>query len=356
MRRGIIRVLAVLFLAALALMVWSYLLPLIRERATPGEGELELATCPTPWPECGYLPLILHQYPAPPVPTPTFTPAPTLTPTPAFTPGPVPSAPFYGVEFAPAGDLGTVKDLGAEVVLWSFDYNGTPQDWLAYLDQANGYGLKVVAWLWPQGWNWNGSEWEIDQQARSFVQTVAGHPALFAVYALHEPYWMGCYGCGYTTAEQQALYNAIKEIADVPIWSDIGGIAFWTEYSEATAFADGVCDYCAVWYYPFLPGGVYQRDQMISTLEADIAVAKERAPNSKLFYGMQSFAQAGDYRMPTAEEMVDMASIVYSKDIEGALWYVWWFGPLYEDFLSNHPELYPVVREIYDEIVLPKKQ
>jgi hypothetical protein len=184
---------------------------------------------------------------------------------------------------------------------------------------------------------------------------VADHPALLAVYALHEPYWNGCWGCGYTTAEQQALYDAIKAIADVPIHSAVDSMSFWTDYSEETAFADGICDYCETWYHPFLADGTYEREKMIEQLEADLVVAQERAPNSKVVWSMQTFAQEGAYRMPTAEEMQDMASIIYSRSIDGALWYPWNFGELYSDSLANHSELYPVIEEIYREIVFPIK-
>ena len=55
--------------------------------------------------------------------------------------------------------------------------------------------------------------------------------------------------------------------------------------------------------------------------------------------------------MPTADEMRDLAELVYSTDVSGALWYPWAFGELYSDYLSRHPELYPVVQEIYEEVV-----
>jgi hypothetical protein len=289
------------------------------------------------------------------------TPVPTRTTplTVTVTRGPRRPRPYYGMHFVSTSDLPTVKDLGAEVILMSFPHDGTPEGWLAYLDAAQAQKMRVIAWLWPEGWLWDGAAWQIDEQAELFVQTVAEHPALLAVYALHEPYWNGCWGCGYTTSEQQALYSAIKAIADVPIHSAVDSMSAWTSYAEKydmdTAFTDGICDYCETWYHPFLEGGAYERTRLIAQLEADLAVARERAPDSKIVFSLQCFAQAGTYRMPTAEEMRDMASIVYARDVDGALWYPWTFGALYTDFLSNHPELYDTVREIYDDYVSPSR-
>jgi len=261
--------------------------------------------------------------------------------------------PFYGMAFVPLDELGLVKNLGAEVVLATFAHDGPAEDWLSYIDEAQAQGILIIAWLWPQGWNWDGTTWDIDDQAIIFVVTVADHPAIFAIYSLHEPYWNGCDTCGYTTAEQQSLYNAIKDIAEVPIWSDVGGMAFWTAKGEETAFADGMCDYCVSWYYPFKKDGIYERKKLIEQLTADLSVAKERAPNSKIWWYLQSFAQGTPYnlRMPVADEMRDLASIVFSTDIDGAIWYVWRFGELYNDYLSIHPELHPVVREIYEQYI-----
>jgi hypothetical protein len=130
-------------------------------------------------------------------------------------------------------------------------------------------------------------------------------------------------------------------------------MSFWTARGEETAFADGICDYCSTWYYPFKEGGVYERDQFIAQLTADLAVARERAPNSKIVWAMQSYEYTPDkLRMPNADEMRDLASIVYSTDIDGAFWYTWDFNDSsYSDELIKHPELYPVVREIYEEFV-----
>ena len=267
-----------------------------------------------------------------------------------------PCRPFYGMQFVYRDDLDKVKELGIEVIMADLRHDETPADWLSFMNAAQAQGLRVVPHLWPEGWTWDGTAWQIDAQARLFLQTVAGHPALFAVYALHEPYWNDCEGCGYTTATQQALYRDLKAIADVPLYSEIGSIAGWTARGRATAFADGVCDYCAVWYSPFKDGGIYERARLITNLTANLAVARKRAPHSKIVWLMPAYVYPPDHkRMPTADEMRDLASIVYSKDVAGAWWYPWKFGDLYSDYLFNHPELYPTVKSIYEDYVREAK-
>jgi hypothetical protein len=260
------------------------------------------------------------------------------------------------MQFVYQADLDVAKALGVEVIMTDLPHNGTPASWSSFLDAAQARGIRVIPWLWPQGWTWNGQAWQIDAQATLFIQTVANHPAVLAVYALHEPYWNGCEGCGYSTATQQALYTAIKEIAAVPLYSEIGSISGWTAHGSATAFADGVCDYCANWNYPFKTGGVYERQKVIAQLTADLSVAAERAPQSKVIWIMPAFEYAPDQlRMPSAAEMQDLASIVYSTSVAGAWWYPWTFGDLYSDYLVNHPELQPTIRSIYTDYVLGAK-
>lgn len=266
------------------------------------------------------------------------------------------SLPFYGIEFVPGDDLEKVSSLGVEVIGQTFPHDGSPAGWLAQLERVDETGLKVVAWLWPQGWKWDGKSWVIDDQARSFIETVAEHPALFAIYGLNEPYWQGCWGCGVTTAQQQDLYSQIKEIADVKIFSAVDSMDAWTRYSKETAFADGVCDYCATWYYPVTTVG-YSRQTLEKRIAADLAVVRQRAPNSKIVWYMQAFAQsASGLSMPSASEMYDLADVVLRSGVDGAIWYVWSFGPLYDDYLGNHPELYETVAKVYRDRVLPLRK
>ena len=259
----------------------------------------------------------------------------------------VEATPFCGMHFASGDDLPTVRALGVTVVLQTFRHDGDPAEWLAQLDLAHSHGLQVIAQLWPEGWEWDGAAWQIDAQAQSFVQTVAAHPTTLAVYALHEPYWRGCEGCGLTTAQQQELYQQLKAIADVPLYSEIGEIAFWADQGPDTTLADGVCDYCSATYYPFFIDS-YDRANFIAHLDDDLAAIQELAPNSKLVWAMQVFAQIDSpepRRMPVAAEVADIGDIVADRDLAGISWYVWWFGSLYDDFLSNHPELWPAVAD-----------
>jgi len=266
--------------------------------------------------------------------------------------------PFYGTQFVPIHELSTVRRLGFTVVLNNFDYEATPREWIAYLDAARAQGLKVIAWLWPEGWKLDRrtGAWTIDAQAQRFLRTVSSHPALFAVYGLHEPYWNECEGCGYTTAHQQALYRAIKAIAPVPVYSEINGFAFWAEQGAATTIAPGMCDYCQTAFYPFMSNGAYKRKELLNHIQDEIAALRRYAPDVRLVWTMQSMAHRGDrLRMPTADEMRDYARIVYAHpEVVGAWWYMWrWDNELYHDYLANHPELYPAVREIAQTVVAP---
>lgn len=267
--------------------------------------------------------------------------------------------PFYGMEFVPIEDLDKMQRLGINMVLNNFDYDATPDDWIDYLEAAERYNIRVVAQLWPEGWKFSEETqaWDIDSQARLFLTTIEDHPALFAVYLLHEPYWRDCEGCGYTTAEQQALYQAVKAIADIPLYSEVDSMAFWTEQGEETAFAAGICDYCQTSYYPFRSNGDYEREELIERITADMKVARERAPDARIVWTMQGFAQGAPYflRMPTADEMRDLAELVYSYDIAGAWWYPWEFNDLYSETLSDNQELYPVIRDVYETTVAPRQ-
>jgi len=269
--------------------------------------------------------------------------------------------PFYGTQYVPSAELALVRQLGFTVVLNDFSYEASPTEWIAYLNAAQAQNLKVIAWLWPEGWQLNRltQAWTIDAQAKLFLQSVASHPALLAVYGLHEPYWNECEGCGYTTAQQQALYQAIKAIAPVLIYSEINGFAFWAEQGLSTTIAPGVCDYCQTAFYPFLTDGSYQREELRQHLDREIAALQRHAPQSRLIWTMPAMSHIEDQlRMPTSSEMFDYARLIYAREeIWGAWWYMWrWDNDLYPDYLAKHPHLYWTVCEIARTIVAEAQQ
>lgn len=267
--------------------------------------------------------------------------------------------PFYGMQYVPEEDMATVAALGINTILHDFPLNGTPEDWIDILDTAASHGFKVVAWQWPAGWQWDDAtdQWIIEPQARLFIETVVDHPALLAVYGTHEAYWNEGYGKGFTTAQLQMLYRQIKEIADVPVYSAFGDFAFWRYYSPETIFADGICDYCDVQYYPVQDDG-YKIDEYKERLALELATVRELAPNSKFIWVMQSFESAKAERlMPSADQMREIATIALEADVDGVWWYVWDFDTnQYQDFLGMNPDLHPVVREIYEEYIFQEPE
>ena len=86
---------------------------------------------------------------------------------------------------------------------------------------------------------------------------------------------------------------------------------------------------------------------------------KENAPNSKFVWAMQGFSTGAPYnlRVPTSEEMKEIATITYSyPEVFGASWYPWEFDPNeYPEFLLMRPDLHPTLKEVYENIVLPAK-
>lgn len=256
---------------------------------------------------------------------------------------------FFGVQYPDPEDYDTITALGADTILIDFGIGSEPERWTAQLDEAEAAGLNVVAWLWPEGWqiDEDTDQWVFDDRAVTFLETVEGHPALFAVYGTHEAYWNGCYDCGQTTAQLQDLYRRIKEYADVPVYSSFGEFHFWAEMGSETAFADGVCDYCDSWHYPVKAEGVYDLDGYRTKLELELSVFRELAPNSKFVWVLQGFgSERWGKELPSADQLREIAAIAAEADIDGVWWYPWDFDSSeYESVLGDAPELQEVIAE-----------
>lgn len=286
-------------------------------------------------------------------PTPTDAPQVTTGPTtsPTTSGETAPPPPFYGMQYVPLSDLDEVADLGVNTLLQDFPRDD-PAAWTEMLDAAAARDMKVVAWQWPSGWEWDDSSrtWSVTPAGRRFIETVADHPALLAVYGVHEPYWNECFGCGWTSDELRDLYRKIKAIRDVPVYAAFDGFAFWENRSPETTFGPGICDYCDTWYYPVLEDGSYDRAEYVDRLATELALVRELAPQSKFVWVVQAFASERSGRaLPNAAQAREMADLALATDIDGLWWYTWTFDEAqYEQVLADEPALHPVVRDAWD--------
>ena len=264
---------------------------------------------------------------------------------------------FYGMEWTSDphdGDLEKAASLGIDTVMVDFD-GSDPSRWLRQLDHARSLDLMVVANYWPgrAAWRWTGSDWDIHEHAVEFVETVADHPALLAVYLLHEPYWNG--GDGITTAQQRELYQYVKSIADVPLYSAFSSSAF-----ETGKFSTGVCDYCDSWYYPSKMDHPYKGERLLYKLEKVLNHfhATAAGTDMKLVWILQAFESADSNKeMPTYDEMIDLAETAINyqsasgQRVDAVFWYTWRHGSQYEEVLGDRPDLQPAVKEVHDRFV-----
>jgi len=265
---------------------------------------------------------------------------------------------FYGMEWTAdpqPGDFETAIALGIDTIMVDF-YGTDPNRWESQLDEAQSLGVKVVAnyWAGEPAWTRTDSGWFIRPESREFLLTVADHPALLAVYLLHEPYYNG--GDEITTAEQRDLYNQIKAIADVPLYSAFSWSAF-----EPGKFDSGVCDYCDTWFYPSHFDNPYDEERLLTELEVNLNhfnAVTVNSPETKLVWILQAFeSRIANREMPTYDEMIAQATTVINyqaasgQKVDAVFWYTWRHGSEYQKVLGDYPELQQAVKDIYTDYI-----
>jgi hypothetical protein len=208
--------------------------------------------------------------------------------------------------------------LNVRLVTWQTP--ASPQAALDLLEIAESYGLRVILRINNTGdWGWNGSSFDLSPLA-SFEPVIGGHPALFAVYGLHEPWER------FTASQLRQFYNRWQAVApSLPVWHDLGYLP--------PQFTDGICDVCGVsaapheWDQSGNPVNNYEEDTRQRISEAQTHIQAD--PDAILCVSLQAYGQNRNapgppMRMPTADEMRENASIVFDElQVTCGLWYAY---------------------------------
>lgn len=260
---------------------------------------------------------------------------------------------WYGIRQVPVSDLPVVADsLGGEVVSLGIGTLG-PSEALERLDRVYDYGYRAVVSMYvPNGcsmspWEWNGSEWVFPQETIDTLQAIAHHPAMFAIYALQEPF-DETNPCHWTVEQQQQLYQRLKLYTDgLPVWSDIGGVAILE--SEGIHWAGGICDYCSTFHHSFRSDWTSAQclQETLSWIDADREAQPRLMPDSVLVFQIQTYAQP-DYpyyplRLPTQGELETVRDHLCTLH-QPMMYYPWSHG-LYSQTLDDAPALWPIIAE-----------
>lgn len=221
----------------------------------------------------------------------------------------------YGVSYIVESDLPEVVALNVRLVTWQTA--ASPQAALDLLEIAESYGLRVILRITNTGdWGWNGSSFDLSPLA-SFEPVIGGHPALFAVYGLHEPWER------FTVSQLRQFYYRWQGVApSLPMWHDLGHVP--------PTFTDGICDVCAIaanphaWDEEDRPVNDYEKIrakiwEAQTYIQADPDAILCVSPQA---YGQNPNAPGPPVRMPTADEMRENASIVFGEfQVTCGLWY-----------------------------------
>jgi hypothetical protein len=277
----------------------------------------------------------------------------TLTPTNTPTPTPQPSKSWYGVARAPVDDWPAIRqNLGGSVVDLIVRPYTPLGDIIASLDSAEAVGYRVVFSIYDDNTSINkpwyldpDGQWVFPQSAIDMLGAVSGHPAMFAVYALHEPLDGGETYVG--VEQQQALYNLLKlHTGGLPVYTDIGGLAAFEDRGEP--LADGMCDYCATFPSHFRSDWTSEQclAETLYRIDADLDTQQRLMPGSQVVFLINTYAFA-DYPVPMRLPFSYELGVVKGRlcDLDQPMVYYPWHHGGYDATLEDAPELWPVIAQ-----------
>lgn len=262
-----------------------------------------------------------------------------------------------GTHWANPSDFETLHNLGYQFAIVTL---GTRRNsWKSTFDAAEANGLKLIAGLYPPPYSYSLAGWSISQAGVDFLKYAASRPNVMkAVFVYNEPYWVSPFTgattvCGAVSAASlRSLRSAIRDIwPEARIFHDIGQPGAWAPggwlYREtrclAGKYADatGIADYVGIWSYPFDLGG-YHRAESLAILRREIEYVTTQM-QAQPIVDMQAFRcdNCGEAtRWPTFAEMKDWNGAVRSLAPHAISWYPW-RQRSYDDYLANHPEMWP---------------
>lgn len=255
---------------------------------------------------------------------------------------------LYGLYYILESDLPELAALNVKLI--AQQTLALPEVALNFLNVAESYDMRVVLRLaGTTDWGWDGRTFDLSLLA-DFEPVIGGHPALFAVYGLHEPWER------FSTEQVQMFYSQWQAVApSLPVWHDLAYMP--------PEFTDGMCDFCNVTAYPHVwdqdgnPANEYDYRtwEHIETAQANIRAD----PDAVLCVAAQAFGYdftgRPGFRMPTADDMRENASIIFGElQVTCGLWYAYYHRSY--DYVLSDPQFgehRQVVAETYELYFAP---
>jgi hypothetical protein len=254
---------------------------------------------------------------------------------------------WHGIIRVPMEDMQTVADSLGGTVLEVATSSSSTEEISAILDQAQASGYQVILNMYSRTTNTNrpwyldGDEWVFPQSTVELLQEIAHHPAMFAVYALHEPF-----DAGVPFDKQLELYQLLKGYTDLPVYSYVTRLA--QKESAGIELVDGWCDLCGTSSACFRDDITSEEslERILSSIDADLDTQRRLMPNSQVAFQIQTYSSpSGRYprRLPTPQELRTVRDHLCALN-QPVMYYPWRHSG-YSETLNDAPQLWSAIAE-----------
>ena len=275
----------------------------------------------------------------------------------------VPTGIQTGVHFPRPDEYVSLKRDGADFAVVDFPLD-QPGTWLPAIQRAAQSGLKLIAGVYPPPYRLGkDGTWTIEPRGTSFLTTLGEHPeTVMAVFVYNEPYYSDPnssgrqYDCGFYSAEDlRKLRATIRTVwPDARVYHDLGdpsvwapGGEFWQLHQEClqNKYRDQteIADFVGIWSYPFQTGKGYRKEQSLGAIRRELEFVNTSMRPAKPVVLGQAFASRrfGNY-FPSKAELRDWNCSIRQIGTELVSWYPWRQQGVYDDYLANHPDYWPL--------------